>query len=264
MLDQTGRSGPIKANLPILGLLALRLSLPAYADLLQVNDANVAARVAQQGGRLIADYGKYQLFESGKVETAWVATGQVAGREEYHFIRLNAGPLDTRKPEIKALRAAVGNFEGKRLHLLQFAGPAQAAWREELLATGVQVMAYIPHNSYLIYGDAPSLGRLQRVAASAAHVQWEAAYLDDYKIHPAARNRDGQGNVRQIGTDLFSIQLVADPVANGETIELLQQLKLEPFRRPHLVLGYLNLLARLAAESLEGIAAQPDVISIRP
>src|SRR5436309_6580929 len=135
MLDETGRSGPIKANLPLLGLLALRLSLPAHADLLQVNDPNVAGQIAQQGARLIADYGKYQLFESGKIEAAWVATGQVEARDEYHFIRLNAARLDTRKPEIKALRAAVGNFKGKRLHLLQFAGPAQAAWREELLGT---------------------------------------------------------------------------------------------------------------------------------
>ena len=62
---------------------------------------------------------------------------------------------------------------------------------------------------------AAALARVQALAAQAPHVQWEGAYLDDYKIHPAARPVDAQGNPRQIGTDWFAIQMMADAEANA-------------------------------------------------
>src|SRR5439155_10177969 len=142
----------------------------------------------------------------------------------------------------------------KRMHLVQFVGPVQPAWRDEVEATGVQIVAYIPENAYLVYGDAQSIGQLQALAGTAAHVQWEAAYLDEYKIHPAARTVDKQGNPRKIGTDIFAIQLVNDPVANTNTLQLLDLFKLEPMDSPQSVLNYMNVIVRLALADLRLVA----------
>ena len=228
----------------------------------EVTDAAAGAQLAAQGARLVADYSGFQLYET--------AAGQLAtqpgseARDYYNFILLHAAKLDTSRPEVQAQRKAVGAFSGKRLHLVQFAGPMKPAWREELLATGVQIVTYIPHNAYLVYGDAAGLSRMQALAAGAPHIQWEGAYADDYKIHPAARPVDAQGQPRAIGTDLFAIQLVADAEANAVTRQLLDGLKLQPFRSDRAALNYRNFVVQLAPQSLTAIAARPDVVSIQP
>ncbi len=222
---------------------------------IQVNDRESGGRIAAQGGRLIADYGGYQLYETGQVSPEVAANRNAQTRDDYNSILLHARHLDTRRPEIKALRQIVGAFPGKRMHLVQFAGPVRPEWREELLASGARIVAYVPYNSYLIYGGASSIASVQKLSASAPHIQWEGAYLAEYKIHPRARTA---------GTGLFALQLVADEASNPDTLALLDRLKLEPVLRRGSVLNYLNLVARLNAADLSLVAAQPDVVSILP
>src|SRR5208282_5654397 len=109
---------------------------------------------------------------------------------------------------------------GKRMHLVQFAGPVQPAWRKALLDAGVQIVSYIPQNAYLIYGDSAGIGRVQALAATTPHIQWDGPYLDEYKTHPRARAMGKNGNPRRIGTDQFAIQLMADAAANADTLKL--------------------------------------------
>jgi hypothetical protein len=213
---------------------------------------------------LLADYGGFELFEVGRLTPELATNSLVELHDEYNRILLNAVPLDTSRPEIKALRQALGSFQGRRLHLVHFIGPVQPAWRDQLVATGVRILAYIPHNAYLVYGDADALRGLQRVAASAPHIRWEGAYLDEYKIHPLARPRDKNGNLRPIGTEQYAVQLVADPEANRSTLELLDRLKLEALQRRMAVVDCLNVIVRLAPASLAQVAACPDVLSIQP
>ncbi|HUD83490.1 MAG TPA: S8 family serine peptidase, partial [Candidatus Saccharimonadales bacterium] len=219
---------------------------------LQVTDPDQAARVVAAGGRLIADYGSYRLFE---VPAAALNRNWGQARDDYNLILLNAAHLDTTRQEVQALRRSAGNFAGKRLHLIQFAGPVQPGWRQELLDAGVQIVSYIPQNTYLVYGDSHSIAQLQALAATAPHIQWEGAYLDDYKTHPAAR----AGR-----TDRFAIQLAADAQANAQTLKVVDGLKLAPMAQPHRVLGYLNIVARLRAADLALVAARSDVVSIQP
>src|SRR5260221_7420163 len=231
---------------------------------IQVSDAALAAQIVAQGGDLVADYGSYQLYEAPQINPELVEHSRAEIRDEYNVVMLNAGHLDTRKAEVRALRKSAGNFTGRRMHLVQFAGPVQPAWHDELLAAGVTIVTYIPQNSYLVYGDAKSIAQLQTMAANAPHIQWEAPYLDNYKIHPAARTVDGKGNPRQIGTDEFEVQLVDDAAANAGTLQLLEQLKLGPVRQRHAVEGYVNVTLRIDPKNLGQIAAQPDVVSILP
>ncbi|HWH69068.1 MAG TPA: S8 family serine peptidase, partial [Candidatus Sulfotelmatobacter sp.] len=237
---------------------------PHLRHKVQVSDPLLASQIVAQGGRFFADYGSYQLYEAAQVSPELAANPHAEVRDEYNVIELNAAPLDTTKAEVTVLRQTVTAFTGKRLHLVQFAGPVQPAWREALVAAGVQIVAYVPHNAYLVYGQAADLGRVQALAASAPHIQWEGPYQDDYKIHPAARSVDAKGKARRIGTDEFAVQLVADAPVNQATLALLDRLKLAPLARQHAVLQYLNLVLRLNAADLKLVAAQPDVVSIQP
>ena len=228
----------------------------------EVRDAAAARGVVAQGGRLIADYGGFQLYDVPQISAT--LPGPVEVRDGYNSILLNAVHLDTAKAGVQALRKTAGAFGGKRMHLVQFAGPVQPAWRKALLDAGVQIVSYIPQNAYLVYGDADGVGRVQALAATAPHIQWDGPYLDDYKIHPRARAVDKNGNPRQIGTDRFAIQLMADAAANADTLKLIDQLKLAPIQRQRPVLNFVDVIVRVSAADLPKIAARPDVLSIQP
>ncbi|MGA2749246.1 MAG: S8 family serine peptidase [Verrucomicrobiota bacterium] len=216
-------------------------ALAAQGHKAQVNDPAVARAIVAEGGRLIADYGSYQLFETER-------TNGVQLRDDYNRVLLTAGSLDTSRPEMQRGRKPAGEFQGRRLHLVQFAGPVLPAWRQALIETGAQIVSYIPHNTYLVYGDAAALARVQSSAIPA--IQWDGAYLDDYKTNAAAR----------LGkADQFAIQLVADAAVNAATLQLLS-----PAARRHRVLNYVNVIARLQPADARRVAARPDVISIRP
>jgi hypothetical protein len=259
------REDPFHGNFSLLAALVLFFAnqcLAGDVHKLQVSDPILAVQIEASGGHLVGDYGSYRLYETASIRSEWPSTG-LEVRDEYNSILLNAKPLDSTKPEIKALRKMVGDFAGKRMHLVHFRGPVRPEWRAQLLDSGVEIVDYIPHNSYLVYGDAPSIARLQAVAASAAHIQWEGAYLDEYKFHPRARPVDEFGNPREIGTDRFSIQLMADEAANSETLQLIDSIKLAPVDHQFDILHYRTIVVRVPASKLNQLAARPDVISIR-
>ncbi len=224
----------------------------------------LASEVANAGGKFIADYGTFQVFELDHLPSNLATNADLEVHDEFNRIHLNSGHLDTTQPAVKAMRRTLAPFTGQRLHLVHFAGPVSARWRDELAATGVRIISYLPENAYIVYGDAPALNRLQAWAAKAAHVQWEGPYESSLKLHPRARALNKAGQAIEPATDFFSVQLVTDSNANAATLALLQTLALESFSIHSSQLGYQNITARFRPGDLPQIAAQPDVVSIHP
>jgi len=251
-------------------VLSLAVTISATAGFarphkLRVSDPATSAELKAQGAKLLADYGSFQLFETTASPTlATLKQNQVESADETDFIELNAGHLDTRAPEVVALRKLALPFAGKKLHLVQFIGPIKPEWREALEATGVSVVHYVPQNAYLVRGDNTAVAKMQAWAQTVDYLQWEGDYANDYKLHPRARTVDAAGNNIPPKTDVYAIQLVDDAEANATTLALIDQLKLEPVRQEFRVLNYLNLVVRIAPENIAKISAQPEVVSIRP
>ncbi len=169
-------------------------------------------------------------------------------------IHLNAGAIDTSRPAAAMARATAPDDPGRRLHLVQFAGPIQSAWVAELQDRGWQIVDYVPDNAYLVYGDSAARQAVRTCVASGGPLRWEGSYLARDKIHPLARTAG----------DLVSVQLVLDEAANPETVAVLAFLAKEPLLQNQVFRHYRNLLVRLDAAALETVAARPDVISIAP
>ena len=257
---------PCRLILSLLSVFTLGIAANAAPHKLRVNDPAAATALLASGGKLIADYGGFQLIEA---DTAAPALTTANGKHievdaNADFIELHAARLNTRDTQVQSHRKKLTAFAGKKLHLAHFAGPIKTEWRDALEKTGVHIVCYIPNNAYLVYGDTAALAQAQTWAAAADFVQWDGDYADDYKIIPAARNTDSNGKPRDIGTDTFSIQLVDDPAANAATLNLINQLKLAPVQRQTQTLGYLNLIVALPAAQITRLAAQPDVVSIHP
>jgi uncharacterized protein (TIGR03382 family) len=213
----------------------------------------VAQRILHGGGALVADYGSYQLIDVSAQGGVHADPSEVQVRDEYRFIQLNAGPIDTTSAHAATLRGIRATPSGRQLHLVQFRGPVQPGWYQALAATGVRIVTAIPHNSYLVYGDAEAMTRVQDLAA-APFVQWDGAFLDDYKVHPL---------VYDAPADAYAIQMVEDPDANPASIALARQGE----RRPAIVdrsLGYTNLIAFIDRAAAVRLALRPDVVSIHP
>ena len=234
------------------------------AHKLQVTDPAVATRIVAGGGRLLADYGSYQLYEADTVEPGLLKASTTETRDEFNTITLNAGAIDTTKAETRALRKAVGTFTGQRLHLVQLVGPPRPEWMAEIALTGVEVVTYVPHNAYLIYGSAKSLAALQTLAESTTYIQWDGAYADDYKVHPNARTVNAKGLLRAVANTAYAIQMVDDTAENATTLALIDAHKTAPVRQQFKALKYLNVIVELPSDRVALIAARPEIVSIQP
>ena len=179
-------------------------------------------------------------------------------------IHLNAGVIDaSRAAKSASLRTVSSEFAGNQLHLVQFDGPIQPEWVEQLKQDGYRIVNYIPDNAYLVYGGSTALKSLR--SAVNPHLQWEDAYVASDKINPRAQPAAVAARRAATGTAVpFAVQLVQDAAANAETIALLDSLKLKPFNSisTNESLRFVNIVVELPADSLEQVAAQADVISV--
>ncbi|HEY8148076.1 MAG TPA: S8 family serine peptidase, partial [Vicinamibacteria bacterium] len=258
----------------LLGIVALLVAgeLMAAATLsrrggrkVRVSDPVLARELVTTGATLIADYGAFQLLEADPARVApLIQVGRAEARDEEDLVLLNTRVLDTRGDEAQARTAAgapVETFAGRRLHLVQFAGPVKPEWYAALTGTGAEVVTYIPHNTYLVYGDEESLGHIR---ALGRFVQWEGPYTSDDRIHPLARRAGGAGRTSVVGGDLYAVQLVADPATNEATSKVLDTIRLGSVRSRFRVLQYENVIVRLDPAQLATLAERPDVVSIQP
>ncbi len=234
----------------------------------RVSDPATAARLVAGGGKLLVDYGGFQLIAVPAASPNLAALAVQEGaepRDEDDRILLNSGPIDTTVRPAPATQQ--GFAAGKRLHLIHFVGPVKPEWIADLRKTGVEVVTYLPNNAYLIYGNGTAI-RSASVPATgsllASLMDWQGAYQDSYKIDPAARTTDGAGKQREIGTAYFAVQMVADPQANPATIAAIQAVATGPLVRSEEKLNYHDVVAPLPPERLAEVAARPDVISIQP
>lgn len=185
--------------------------------------------------------------------------------DDFDSILLNSGKVGVKSETAQAERQDVGGFSGKRLHLVRFNGPIQGKWVDSLEDAGVEIVNYIPHYAYLVYGDAPALQRIQAESRNAASgIEWDGVYRDEYKIQPgvyASEKTDGKAGLK---TPEFEIQLIKDSSANAETLELANKLQTASIKGKQDVLHFVNFVTGLDEEGLKAMAARPDVISIHP
>lgn len=201
---------------------------------------------------------------TSRVAAAWgLAAAVVAGTaaaappEGARNVLLASGVLDTASPAALALREAPVGGAGRHLHLVQLAGPTEPAWYAALEASGAKVVAYVPWNAYLLYGDAAAIERLRTLGRASAFVRWDGPYLGDRKL----ATDDGEPGPDAIS--YWAVQLVRDEAANAVTRDLVDRLRRAPIRSAFDVLVYRNVVAAFSRAEARVIADRPDVVSVR-
>lgn len=147
------------------------LRLPPATDL---------ATLALHPSRVV-DYGAFRwAIVSDDEATQLVAAGRgdciVANAGEIHVPGFVFDPLRQGEPVLGFAERAREDEAG--LRLVQLWGPPRADWHDALEAAGSRVLQYYPHNSYLVWSDAPSAARVR----SLPFVRWVGGFHPAYKL----------------------------------------------------------------------------------
>ncbi|MEH6420564.1 S8 family serine peptidase [Pseudomonas sp. CGJS7] len=73
--------------------------------------------------------------------------------------------------------------DGEDWRLVQFKGPVQQAWLDELRRAGLEPVQYLHPYTYIAWGKRDALNRL----AGQAEVRWSGDFLPAYKVQPELR-----------------------------------------------------------------------------
>ncbi|HEY3266097.1 MAG TPA: S8 family serine peptidase [Armatimonadota bacterium] len=221
-----------------------------------VQDPELAAQLSSRGASTLVDYGAFRLMSASSAQIGALPPGPGAEvRDDLDTILLNAGAVRT-QGATAAAQVTPPPAAGKRLGLVQFAGPVLPEWRTALDGAGVRVVCYVPNNAYLVFGDAASLAA---AASCSPYIQWASDFRSDWKLDrrlTRLRGAKGKNASRRV-----TVQLVEDDETNASTMSALASASAPIVRK---ALGYVNVVVTLSDKSIRVVAARPDVVSIQP
>jgi subtilisin-like proprotein convertase family protein len=213
-----------------------------------------------------ADYGSFVLLElrvpSAPELAALLARGaQLADHQT--LVTLNGHVLDgADAPTSLAMRAAIAPIlradpaAEEHLELVQFRGPIKDEWRASLEQTGAFVIAYVPHNAYVVKSDARAHAALEALAGKP-YVLGVSAYEPAFKLRPALRDAAlTLGGIHDV-----VVQVVAD--ARGEAFaDALEARALQVLQPRERVLDYINVTVKLDGANVIDLARDAHVFAV--
>ncbi len=260
-------------------------------------DGSVFAMASQAAE--IADYGSFKLLalDQTVLDEEPPASGSAAVRDDLNVLFLRSGAIDTTSNdapgELLGLGGGAGrigspNVSGKtavktgelevaqsdnsrqKLRLVQFVGPVKREWLDRLRSSGVEPVAYLPNNGYLVYGDEPARSQLLGDARNAQNrgdgfVQWEGPFLDQYKTHPALAAEAIRNPNADVTVAVQIARLEQDQGAGaGHDAATARRLASAVIGDVYQVLGFTNLKIRIHAGQIAAVAALANVVNVEP
>jgi PKD repeat protein len=136
------------------------------------------------------------------------------------------------------------------LYLVQFDGPIQAAWKDDLRRANVRLFDYVPDYAFLAWMDGSAASR----AAALPHVRWVGPYQPAYRLSPRLDGATGRQNITLLALPtLDEAALVARLQALGASVHAAARNEFG---------AYLNLT--VDAAQLPALAQLPPVVWLEP
>lgn len=134
-------------------------------------------------GKIVEDYGAFVVAAKnrGKNSTASDLESQTLDTTinlpNGKFEPLRDAPAETLTAESLKSESSVTE---KDYYIVQFGGYVKDEWLDSLRDAGAEVVQYIPNQAFMIYGDAPTIGKI----AGHSRVRWIGKYAPERKISP--------------------------------------------------------------------------------
>ena len=273
------------------GVSSYRSPGPLRKVVIDSDDQESLAQVRAAGATEIADYGSFKLFVIAHAQLAdarhtlsLAAVEKAASpdasrllvRDDFNALLLRSGVIDTTDENSSGAFFGLGRATGfydkqvragrSGLRIVQFIGPVKREWMDELRSSGMEIIAYVPNNGYLVRGSEQASDRLIR-AARRSHaggqgfIQWEGKFEDRYKIHPALASLIDQKSSDEV-TVAVQIAASARSVEPRLDTEAARRMANSILVDAYQVQGMTNLKMRIRADRLTALAALRNVVNI--
>lgn len=182
------------------------------------------------------------------------ATAQSSGRSK--SIHLRNERITTRDRSVQPRSEQPAPANARRLTLIQFEGPIQPEWRESLQRLGVDLLRYIPEDTYIAHlGNTPP-GQLKRLE----FIRWVGPYKPEHRIHKKVREYavGAQSRGEPVG-----VSILVAPRAKPAEVAALKTLLAGQATESRLCRGTV-LRGWLSAERLDQLAESDAVLWVEP
>lgn len=217
--------------------------------LISATDDQALGRAEASGATQLADYGAFRLFAIQQPDPGYLDPWV---RDDFNVLFLRSGPVDTTAHE---LQLQGSKRPRSRFQLVHFVGPVRSEWLESLRQAGVEIIAYVPNNGYLV--RTPDSGPVEQQLADGTQsfVQWTGPFTDEYKVDPALSSLHGRITV--------AIQ-IARSARSAADIDSIRRMASEVLTDAYDILNFTNLKVRVDAGRLADLASLEDVVNVEP
>lgn len=163
-------------------------------------------------------------------------------------------PIQDGMVEHATVQAAQVNADGRAYYLVQFDGPVEQVWAQQVEALGGQVLGYIPENTHVVRMRPEQA----TTVATLPVVRWVGPFLPDYKLSPALQAQSAATSAEA------EFYVVAFPGVDAAVLtSFLQAQGATILESAHSNMGVLFRL-QIAGHHLAAIAQHPDINWIEP
>ncbi|MDX1436156.1 MAG: S8 family serine peptidase, partial [Anaerolineales bacterium] len=131
-------------------------------------------------------------------------------RIELSFAGYRFDPVLDGEPVMAPDQVASGTEPG--LHLIQFEGPTQDVWLDQLMALGLPILQYYPNYSYLTWGTQAQV----ESAGALNFVRWQGKFHPAYKVNSSLDELSG--NVQNVDVMFYNDGNIAATLAELEAL----------------------------------------------
>jgi subtilisin-like proprotein convertase family protein len=236
---------------------------PSHKIVVDSKDTGTLKQLALSGAILLADYGSFSLWRTSDAQKQTVASrSSVKAHDDFDVVQLRGGKSINTVAGAPAVATNVQQTKsnGKQLWMVQFVGPIKQAWLARLRKAGIEVVAYMPNNTYVIWLDGGQLTQLEQQAKADPTVQWTGAYHPAYRIAPTLQAAKVAQAAQPVPVTIQLYRTTGTPAS----IASLRGLGGKVLRGQENVLNFVNISLEVPGNQITAIAARADVFNVEP
>jgi subtilisin-like proprotein convertase family protein len=255
------------AIVPALAANATSNTASFHKVIVNTEDQATLAQIAASGATLLEDYGSFSLWRVNDTQVSRLAKlDKVETRDDLDEIGLRNGAINTLKGAnpVPATLSQVKS-SGNQMWMVQFVGPVKSEWLDDLKASGIELVSYMPNNAYVIWADSPAITKLESVVGSDPNIQWTGAYHPAYRLDPSLQ--PGSAKISRAADQLVDVTVQFYKTGKvQDSINRLLALGGKVYKRPSDItnLNLLNVSLQVPAGQLVNLANWVDVFNVEP